>query len=69
VGVLELREGAQTAQPHFDVDLQGLAARYYMRSDWEVSAEVLRDDFKPTDLQAAAKRHNKTCIRNCRYEH
>lgn len=67
VGAYELRRNAVALSEHFDFDLLGLAARYYMRTDWELEAEVLHDDFKPADLQQAATRHNKTCIRDCRY--
>jgi spermidine synthase len=67
IGVYELRRNAVALSERFDFDLLGLAARYYMRTDWELEAEVLHDDFKPADLQQAATRHNKTCIRDCRY--
>ena len=67
VGPYQLRAGARDSQPHFDADLLGLAARYYLRRDWDSGAEVLRDDFKPADLEAAAGRHNQTCVKNCRY--
>ena len=43
------------------------AARYYLRTDWELDAEALHDDFKPAELEAATKRHNRTCVRDCRY--
>ena len=66
-GAYALRRNAVALSEHFDFDLLGLAARYYMRTDWELEAEVLHDDFRPADLQEAAKRHNKTCIRDCRY--
>jgi spermidine synthase len=67
VGVYQIRANARAAQPQFDADLLGLAARYYLRRDWEAGAEVLRDDFKPAELEAAAGRHNQTCVKNCRY--
>jgi spermidine synthase len=67
VGVYQIRANARAAQPHFDADLLGLAARYYLRRDWEADAQVLRDDFKPAELEAAAGRHNQTCVKNCRY--
>ncbi len=69
ISVFQMRERARTAQPCFDIDLLGLAARYYMRCDWEPGALILRDDFKPDELELAAQRHNKTCIRNCKYAH
>ncbi len=67
VGPYALRRNAVALRERFDFDLLGLAARYYMRTDWELGAEVLLDDFRPKELQEAAKRHNKTCIRDCRY--
>ncbi len=67
VGPYALRRNAVALRERFDFDLLGLAARYYMRTDWELGAEVLHDDFRPKELQEAAKRHNKTCIRDCRY--
>ena len=65
LGPYELRANARRAQPQFDVDLLGLAARYYLRRDWE-KAEVLRDDF-PEGLAAAAERNNGSCLRGCTY--
>ncbi|MCB9750346.1 MAG: fused MFS/spermidine synthase [Myxococcales bacterium] len=67
VGLYAIRQGARAAQPRFDMDMLGLASRYYYRTDWETSYEVLHDDFKPDELERAAERHNETCIRNCRY--
>jgi spermidine synthase len=67
-GIYEIRKNADSVQSRFDFDTLGLAARYYMRRDWETSAEVLRDDFKPAELQKAIERHNQTCIRGCKYE-
>ena len=66
-GVYQIRDNARAVQPKFDADVLGLAARYYVRRDWELTAEVLRDDFKPAELEAAAGRHNQTCVKNCRY--
>jgi spermidine synthase len=68
VGTYAMRDNARVAQPHFDFDLLGLAARGYMRRDWESDAKVLRDDFRPAELEDAARRHNQTCIRDCKYE-
>ncbi len=68
VGPYALRRGAREVQPRFDMDMSGLAARYYYRTDWETDYEVLHDDFKPEELERAASRHNETCIRNCRYK-
>jgi spermidine synthase len=67
VGAYALRHNARALQGRFDFDLLGLAARYYLRRDWESGAEVLGDDFRPHDLEAAAERHNRTCIRGCAY--
>ncbi|MCY1010328.1 fused MFS/spermidine synthase [Nannocystis pusilla] len=67
VGAYQIRANARTVQPQFDADMLGLAARYYVRRDWEDTAEVLKDDFKPAELEAAAGRHNETCVKNCRY--
>ena len=65
-GPYALRDNARLAQPTFDFDLLGLAARLYLRRDWD-SAEVLRDDFNKDDLKAASERHNETCVKGCRY--
>ena len=43
VGAYELRRNAVALRERFDFDLLGLAARYYMRTDWELEAEVLAD--------------------------
>lgn len=67
VGAYQIRANARAVQRQFDADLLGLAARYYLRRDWESGAEVLRDDFKPAELESAAARHNETCVKNCRY--
>ncbi len=68
VGIYQIRQNARAAQPHFDFDTLGLAARYYMRRDWESDAQILRDDFEPKELERAVQRHNETCIRDCKYE-
>ncbi len=68
LGAYAIRANATVSQPHFDFDLFGLAARYYLRRDWELDAELLRDDFKPAQLEQATHRHNITCIRGCRYQ-
>ena len=67
IGTYAIREHAQIVKDRFDFDLAGLAARYYMRTDWDTEASVLSDDFKPEDLEAAAARHNSTCIKGCEY--
>lgn len=66
LGPYALRSNARLAQPTFDFDLQGLAARLYLRRDWD-AAEVLRDDFDKAELKAATERHNETCVKGCRY--
>jgi spermidine synthase len=66
LGPYAIRGNARLAQPTFDFDLQGLAARLYLRRDWD-PAEVLRDDFDKGELKAATERHNETCVKGCRY--
>jgi spermidine synthase len=65
-GPYHIRGNARAAQPTFDFDLMGLAARMYLRRDWG-TAEVLRDDFNKDELKAASERHNETCVKGCRY--
>jgi spermidine synthase len=65
-GPYDIRANARAAQPTFDFDLLGLAARLYLRRDWD-AADILRDDFKPAELKAASERHNETCVKGCRY--
>lgn len=67
VGPFAVRANARVAQPSFDFDLLGLAARLYLRRDWPADAHVLRDDFRPDALDTAVLRHNETCIHGCRY--
>jgi len=66
VGPYAVRANARLAQPTFDFDLLGLAARLYLRRDWE-PADILRDDFNKDELKAATERHNETCVKGCRY--
>lgn len=61
VGAYEMRANARRAQGFFDFDLNGLAARWYLERDWDLGAEVLRDDFPPGDTPRGAERHNKRC--------
>jgi spermidine synthase len=68
VGAYAIRRGARAVQSKFDVDMAGLAARYYLRTDWETDFKVLHDDFPPEHLESAVERHNETCIKNCRYQ-
>lgn len=68
VGTYAIRAHARTIAPRFDFDIMGLAARYYLRRDWEVQAAVLADDFPPDQLPRAVERHNNTCIQGCRYQ-
>ena len=67
IGPYEMRANARELRERFDFDLLGLAARYYLRTDWETDAAVLRDDFRPGELEAATQRHNKTCVKGCKY--
>lgn len=67
VGAYQMRRNARELEDKFDFDLLGLAARQYMRRDY-AKVEVLRDDFKPGELEQAVERHNETCIRGCKYQ-
>lgn len=55
----ELRANARRLQPKFDFDLTGVAARWYLETNWDTTAAVLRDDFPRGETNEAAKRHNK----------
>ncbi len=55
----ELRANARRLQPKFDFDLVGVAGRWYLETDWDTSAAVLRDDFPAGETQKGAVRHNK----------
>ena len=66
LGPFAVRANARAAQPSFDFDLLGLAARLYLRRDWPADTSVLRDDFRPETLDTAVLRHNETCIHGCR---
>ncbi|MBK7825192.1 fused MFS/spermidine synthase [Nannocystis sp.] len=68
LGPYAVRDNARAAQPSFDFDLLGLAARLYLRRDWPADTPVLRDDFRPDALDTAVLRHNETCIHGCRYQ-
>lgn len=58
----QMRANAEVAQPAFDFDLQGLAARWYLGEDWDRNgAQVLRDDFTPQELRRGVQRHNEIC--------
>lgn len=62
VGAYEMRANARTAQPAFDFDLTGLAARWYLTCDWDDEAgQVLHDDFEPDELERGIGRHNERC--------
>jgi spermidine synthase len=65
VGVYRTREHARALAGRFDFDLLGLASRQYVLSDWDTEAAVLVDDFDPSTLDAAAKRHNRGCQGAC----
>lgn len=61
IGAYELRRNARQLQDVFDFDLLGLAARWYLQTDWDTSAEVLRDDFPQGRTPQGAERHNTAC--------
>ena len=61
IGVYELRAHARALAPHFDFDLSGLAARWYLHRDFDPSAKILHDDFAATDSESGAQRHNRRC--------
>ena len=67
LGAYAVRANARVAQPSFDFDLLGLAARLYLRRDWPADTTILRDDFRPAELDTAVLRHNETCIHGCKY--
>ncbi len=64
-----LRANARIAQPAFDFDLSGLAARWYLERDWDPEgAQVLRDDFSGDELKRGIDRHNESCVgADCNY--
>ncbi len=59
VGSYAIRANARSVAPRFDFDIMGLAARHYLRCDWDISARVLRDDFEASQLEEAAQRYNR----------
>lgn len=62
VNTYQMRANAEIAQPAFDFDLTGLAARWYLGEDWDRNgAQVLRDDFTPEQLEQGIDRHNESC--------
>jgi len=69
VGTYEMRANARVAQPAFDFDLPGLAARWYLTVDWDAEAgQVLYDDFSPQELERGIERHNERCVgKDCEY--
>jgi spermidine synthase len=69
VGAYEMRANARVAQPAFDFDLEGLAARWYLTCDWDDEAgEVLHDDFSAKELERGIDRHNERCVgKGCDY--
>jgi spermidine synthase len=69
VGTYEMRANARQAQPAFDFDLLGLAARWYLGRDWDdQDGQVLRDDFSPQELERGIERHNERCVgKGCEY--
>lgn len=69
VGAYEMRANARVAQPAFDFDLLGLAARWYLTRDWDdEGAQVLHDDFSAKELERGIERHNERCAgKDCDY--
>lgn len=65
----DMRANARLAQPAFDFDLPGLAARWYLSRDWDdEGVQVLHDDFSPQELQRGIERHNERCVgKGCDY--
>ncbi|MBC8069552.1 MAG: fused MFS/spermidine synthase, partial [Deltaproteobacteria bacterium] len=61
LGAYELRANARKLDPHFDFDLPGLAARWYLGRDFDPNVEVLRDDFPEGQTPGGAERHNLRC--------
>ncbi|MCH9684264.1 MAG: fused MFS/spermidine synthase [Deltaproteobacteria bacterium] len=58
-----MRANARRAQPAFDFDMQGLAARWYLGRDWDDNdVRVLHDDFSKTNLEQGIERHNERCV-------
>jgi len=68
VGAYTMREHAERLQTKFDFDLPGLAARWYLGTDWYLDAPILRDDFPIGATPEGAERHNQRCRgSDCRY--
>lgn len=68
LGAFALRANARAVQAGFDFDMLGLAARWYLATDWDEDAEILRDDFPPGETPQGAERHNTVCKgADCRY--
>ncbi len=62
VGTYGMHANARVAQPAFDYDLQGLAARWYLGVDWDdAQGRVLHDDFTPEQREEGIERHNERC--------
>ena len=64
-----MRANARVAQPAFDFDLLGVAARWYLTCDWdEEGVQVLHDDFSAKELERGIERHNERCVgKGCEY--
>ncbi len=69
LGSYGMQDNARLAQPAFDFDLPGLAARWYLGRDWDHDgAQVLHDDFTPQELERGIERHNERCVgKGCDY--
>jgi spermidine synthase len=68
VGAYRQRANARRVADAFDFDLLGLAGRWYLRTDWDTSAAVLRDDFPRGRTPQGAERHNDRCVgKDCKF--
>ena len=66
VGAYAMRANARRADPLFDFDIMGLAARWYLERDWDAGSAVLRDDLPDGDTPRGADRHDSRCVgRGC----
>jgi spermidine synthase len=60
LGAYDVRAHARELAGSFDFDLLGLAARWYLRRDYQ-GGDVLHDDFPQGTTPDAAERHNVRC--------
>ena len=61
VGAYQMRANARSLLEHFDFDLMAVSARWFLETDWDRSAAVLRDDFPEGQTPQGAERHNVRC--------